>query len=118
MSDDSRCPSLDEAANRYLSGLSTDDKELCQQEVYRFIRWYGRGRSFAELTAPEIGKYTDQFSSSDTDYTVKLKHVRAFLTYAKKQGWSATNLSAHLKVKKAETKAAPIGNRHLDGACI
>ncbi|MFC2045832.1 GreA/GreB family elongation factor, partial [Chloroflexota bacterium] len=89
------------------------DKELCQQEVYRFIRWYGRERSFVDLTAPEVAKYTEQLSSADTDYVKKLEHVRAFLTYAKKEGWNKTNLAIHLKAKKAEVKIQSTAKRGL-----
>jgi len=104
MSEGNQCPSLEEGASRFLSALSSGDKELCQQEVYRFVRWYGRGRTFAELTAPEIAKYTEQLSLADTDYAKKLEHIRAFLVYARKEGWSKTNLATHLKAKKAEVR--------------
>jgi transcription elongation factor GreA len=42
---------------------------------------------------------------SDTDYAKKLELIRAFLAYAKKEGWSRTNLASHLKARKA--KAGP-----------
>ncbi len=91
---------LGEAAGRFLSKLSPKEKEASQQEVYKFVRWYGRGRPFTELTAPEIANYAEQLSFSDTDYVKKFELIRGFLSYAKKEGWSKTNLATHLKTKK------------------
>jgi transcription elongation factor GreA len=75
-----------------------------QQEVYRFIRWYGRERALDELTAPEVASYAEHLSLSHTDYTKKLEVIKAFLIYAEKEGWSRSNLDAHLKVKKRRAK--------------
>ncbi|MFC1909208.1 GreA/GreB family elongation factor [Chloroflexota bacterium] len=98
----SQNPSLGEAAGHFLAKLSSEDRKTSQQEIYRFVRWYGWERSFTGLTAPEVAKYVEQLSSSDTNYDKKLEMVRAFLTHAKKQGWSKTNLSTHLKAKKSK----------------
>ena len=100
---DSHNPSLSEAASRFLAKLSPRERETSQQEVYRFVRWYGRERPFAGLTAPEVANYAEQLSLSDTDYTKKLELIRAFLAYAKKEGWSKTNLATHLKTKKGKS---------------
>ena len=99
--------SLGEVASRYLAGLSPEEKKSSQQEIYRFVRWYGWERPFTGLTAPEVAKYTEQLSLSDTDYMKKLELIRAFLVYAKKEGWTKTNLAAHLKAKKTEVKLQP-----------
>ncbi len=99
--------SLGEAATSFLTRLSPWEKEASQQEVYRFVRWYGAGRSLAGLTAPEIASYAEQLSSSDTDYARKLELVRAFLAHAKKAGWSKTNLAVHLKTRRKTGLPAP-----------
>jgi len=97
-------PSLAEAAGRFLASLPTEERGASQQEVYRFIRWYGGERSFAGLTAPEVANYAEQLSLSDTDYLRKLELIRAFLAYAKKAGWSKSNLATHLKAKKGKPR--------------
>lgn len=101
---DSRNLSLGEAARWFLASLPADVGEASQQEVYRFVRWYGWERPFAEITAPEVAKYAEQLSLSDTDYIRKLELLRAFLVYAKKEGWTKTNLSTHLKTRKGKTR--------------
>jgi transcription elongation factor GreA len=97
-------PSLRESAAEFLSKLSPEDKEASQPEINKFVRWYGSERPFSALTAPEIASFAEKLSLTDTDYSSKLDNVRAFLAYAKKKGWTATNLSTHLKAKK--TRAA------------
>jgi transcription elongation factor GreA len=95
---------LGEAANLFLAGLSPEERAPSQQEVHKFVRWFGWKRPIAGLTAAEVTKYADSLPSSDTDYTKKVEQIRAFLAYARKKGWSETNLAAHLKAKKAKTR--------------
>ena len=96
--------SLNEAAIQFLASLSSNEGEASQQEVYKFVRWYGWERPFAGLKAPEVAKYVEWLSSSDTDYMKKLGLIRRFLTYAKKEGWSKINLATHLKAKKGKAR--------------
>jgi len=104
---------LGTAASQFLASLSPEERETSQQAVYRFVRWYGGDRLFSGLTAPEVAKYAEQLSSSDTDYTKKLEIVRAFLAYARKQGWSQTNLATHLKAKKSKNNLPITGRKGL-----
>ena len=99
--------SLGEAAGRFLASLSPREGEVSQQEVYRFVRWYGWERPLAGLTAPEVANFAEKLSLSDIDYLKKLELIRAFLAYAKKEGWSKINLAAYLKAKKVKTKSPP-----------
>ena len=103
----SQNPSLGEAATRFLAGLPPEEKGRSQQEVYRFVRWYGWERTLAELTAPEVASYAEHLSSSDTDYTKKLELIQAFLVYARKAGWIKCNLATHLKAKKGKSRLQP-----------
>jgi len=96
--------SLGEAASRFLVDLPSREREPSQQEIYRFVRWFAGERPLAGLTAAEIANYAERLSLSDTDYVKKLELVRAFLAYAKKKGWSKTNLAIHLKSKKGKSR--------------
>ena len=111
MNGESRGLSLGEAAGRFLISLSPEAREVSQQEVYRFARWYGWERPFVGLVAPDIANYAEQLSLSDADYTKKLELIRAFLVYAKKEGWSKTNLAVHLKTRKGKTAPRPVPKR-------
>ena len=100
-------PKLGEAATEFLATLSPQEREASQPEVYKFARWYGWERPFSQLTPPHVAGYAEQLSVSDTDYARKLVLVRSFLAYAKKSGWSRTNLATHLKTRKGKTGMAP-----------
>ena len=97
-------PSLGEVAIRFLASLPPGEKGVSRQEVYRFVRWYGWERALAKLTAPEVASYAERLSLSDTDYVKKLELIHAFLVYAKKAGWSKSNLATHLKAKKGKAR--------------
>ena len=101
---------LGEAATRFLASLPAQEAKVSQQEVYSFVRWYGGDKPFSTLTAAEVDNFAERLSSSDADYEKKLELIRAFLTDAKKEGWSKTNLSVHLKAKKAKVKL-PIASK-------
>jgi len=104
MSSGSQNPTLGEAASSFLASLSAEEGGRSQQAVYGFVRWYGWGRSFTELTAQEVANYAERLSLTQTSYSQNLEIIRAFLAYAKKQGWSKTNLATHLKPKKVKAK--------------
>jgi len=104
VSNGSESPGLGEAASRFLTQLPAEDRGASQQEIYKFVRWYGRERPFAGIRAPEIANYAERLSQSDTDYARKLEMVRSFLTYARKEGWSKANLAVHLKARKSKTR--------------
>ena len=104
MSSSRQNPTLGEAASDFLASLSAEEGIRSQQAVYGFVRWYGSERSFAKLTAPEVASYAEQLSLKQANYSQNLELIRAFLVYAKKQGWNKTNLAAHLKPKKTKTR--------------
>jgi transcription elongation factor GreA len=101
----SQNPTLGEAAGSFLASLPAEEGEQSQQAVYGFVRWYGAKRLLARLTAHEVENYADRLPSARADYARNIEQVKAFLAYAKKRGWSQTNLGVNLKAKK--TKARP-----------
>ena len=97
-------PTLREAASAYLAGLPPDERQEEQPEVHKFVRWYGADRSMGELTGHDVSGYADSLGVTLTDAAARLGPVRAFLAFAKKKGFTATNMGAHLRPPKA-TKA-------------
>lgn len=112
----SQRPSLGEAASGFLASLPPEKGEASQQAVYGFVRWYGWERPFGKITAPEVAKYAEQLSLSQASYLNNLEATRAFLAYAKKQGWSKTNLATHLKPKKAKIRLPSSAGHNLPQA--
>ncbi len=109
-------PSLGEATTLYLGKLSAKDRDASQPEVYRFARWYGWESSFSTLAGPAIASYAEQLNVSDIDYEKKFTILRAFLAYAKKAGWSQTNLATHLKTKKGKSASTVPSGRNVPDA--
>jgi transcription elongation factor GreA len=97
-------PTLGEAASSFLASLPAEEGEQSQQAVYGFVRWYGAKRPLARLTAHEVENYAERLPSSQANYSRNIEQVKAFLAYAKKQGWSQTNLATHLKAKKTKAR--------------
>jgi transcription elongation factor GreA len=95
-----------EAAACFIEGLSAEERELYQQSISHFARWFGKNRVICELTPHEIANYAERLSISDAEYTKKLDIVRIFLSYAKKEGLTKLNLATHLKSKKCKIKAS------------
>ncbi len=94
--------SLGEAVTLYLGKLTAKNREVSQSEVYKFARWVGWENSFSTLAGPAVAGYADTINISDLDYEKKFSTLRGFLSYAKKAGWSQTNLATHLKSKKGK----------------
>jgi transcription elongation factor GreA len=98
--------SLGQVATQFLLTLPSEERLRAQQEVYKFVRWYGEKRPLVGLTIPEVANYAEQITSSTTEVVEKLGIIKTFLAYAHKQGLTRTNLAVHLKSKKTPPKSA------------
>lgn len=105
---DSLKVTLAEAATRFSASLPPGEREKSQKELGRFVRWYGRDRAIAELTIPEVDDYADKATLSGADPAELLMPVKAFLSYARKEGLIKVSLASHMKMKKikAETRVS------------
>ena len=105
---------LAQAATQFLASLSPQDRETAQQEVNKFIRWYGMERRIKGLAAQEVARYAERMDTSSANVEARLGPVKAFLSYAKKEGLTAANLSVHMRVKKRAAKRKPARGRQVD----
>ena len=96
---------LGQAATQFLLTLSSEDRLKAQQEIYKFVRWYGEKRPLSGLTIPEVANYAEQITSSTTEVADKLGIIKNFLAYTYKQGMTKKNMSVYLKTKKASSKS-------------
>jgi transcription elongation factor GreA len=105
--------SLAEAEAGFLASLPPDHKDEFRQELNKFVRWCGKSRPIRDITAIEVANYAESINSATTDVSNVTAAVKAFLSYAKKEGLTSTNLSVHLRMKKitsahiASTKGKP-----------
>lgn len=93
-----------QAAIQFLASLPLQKREESQQEVNRFVRWYGMEWPLRGLAAHEVANYAARMEGSSANTMERLEPVKAFLAYAKKAGLTATNLAVHLKLKKGSSK--------------
>lgn len=89
--------SLAEALTRYLATLPPQLRQESQQELNRFARWHGGGRLINGIRAQEIAEYAESLSPS-SDAVKSLETIKGFLTYAKKEGLTESNLAVHLRL--------------------
>ena len=95
---------MGEAATHYFSSLPSNAAAPIQQEVFKFIRWYGEERPIINLTGQEVANYSEQYGVATAKSTEHLHAVKTFLAFAHKQGVTATNLSTHIRAKKPAAK--------------
>lgn len=105
MSDDVTITLFD-AAREHLESLRSEDAVAIQSEVERFVRWTGPDRVLGDLTANEVANYAETFSGTMTDAGRRGDAVKKFLAFAKKAGYTTTNLGTHLRIKKSAKKAS------------
>jgi transcription elongation factor GreA len=84
----------------YLAGLPPEERKGGQAEVHRFVRWYGTERRLSELNSHEVSKYPESLGVTLADAAGKLEPVRSFLTFAKKKGFTATNMAVQIRPPK------------------
>lgn len=98
--------SLAEVVAEFLISLPQEERQRTQGKVYKFIHWIGLHRKANELSPLDIAGYAEQMSPSET------KPVKSFLTYIHKRRLCETNLTVHMRVKKASRKATALAQQN------
>ncbi len=92
-------PTVDEAGSEFLLSRPAQDRDTVQGEIHKFLRWLGLRRRVGEIGPLDIASYGEQSTPSEA------KAVKSFLAYLHKRRLTSTNLSVHLRIKKASRKA-------------
>ena len=96
---------LSEASTKFLLQLPSEARTRSQAEVNRFVRWLGGNRQIQSLSAHEVSGYMDTLGNNVKDLDKRVDPVKAFLAYAKKQGYSVANLGTSLRVPKSALRS-------------
>ena len=99
---------LSQAAAMYIATLSDEGRKDSQAEVYRFARWFGADRPIGELRGHDIALYAESLGPGTPDVVRRAEVVRSFLSFAKKEGLTATNLAPHLRLRKASRASSAV----------
>jgi transcription elongation factor GreA len=97
--------SLGETANQFLSTVSSTQATI-QQEIFKFIRWFGEERAVSSITGQEIVNYSDQINFSTNTSNDHLTAVKQFLLYAHKKALTPSNLAPLVRIKKITVKSS------------
>jgi len=115
MSDNEPSIELYQAINQFLLSLNSSKANDAGLTLNLFARWLGVKRTLESLRPAEIARYSQSFPQTDTELEQKLETLRSFFVYAKKQGFTKTNMATHVKLRKSKTvcnkarsEAAPI----------
>lgn len=107
---------ISEATRHFVSQVGEDERPLYQQELGRFLRWYGRDRLLHEVTPPQVDDYVQEVQKTGADCQSRLLPLKSFLAYAKEKGYTLTNLATVIKIKKGSPrKAEASSNDRLEG---
>jgi len=98
---------LSQLAARFLGGLPPEVRQESQGEVYRFVHWCGAHRPAADLSPHDVNLYLESLGGGVADLERRLEPVRAFLSFAKKEGLIKRNLAPLLPRKRPSTPATP-----------
>ena len=66
----------------------------------------------SEMNAPDVARYAEQENLKGADVELRLRHVKDFLDYLKKEGLHETSLRVHVKIRpasKGEKQTATVG---------
>ncbi len=90
-----------EAASRYIASLPQEVRWAEQQELNKFVWWFGSDRRLDELTGLTLEQYQAQVEDSGADQARRLGPLKSFLAFAHKQGYLTINLAKFVKPKRA-----------------
>ncbi|MDO8692051.1 MAG: transcription elongation factor GreA [Dehalococcoidia bacterium] len=94
---------LSEATRQFISQMADEERPVFQQELSRFLRWYGRDRLIQDVTPPQVDDYVQEVQRTGGDQS-RLLPLRTFLAYARDNGYTSSNLATVIKVKKTTTR--------------
>ncbi len=98
---------LKKLATDFFLTLPPEKRAKIQQEIHKFVRWFGETYPITKLTTPQIENYAQQIPTTAPGATERLEAIKTFLSYAYKQGLTTTNLATSIKSKKTASYTAP-----------
>lgn len=101
-------PSLVEFVAEFLLTIPEKDRATNQKDVYKFIRWVGRGGRPDEINPANVASYGEQITS------LEARSIKSFLTYIKKRGFTTLNLANHVRPKKLSPKIVQSGHNYQE----
>ena len=102
---------LGQAIDNFI-GAQKNGGSQSRQTLSRFLRWFGNERSVASLTPADMEAYSVNASTETLSGSDRIKAVRDFLQYSKKNGIIETNLAFHVKLRRTPRQSRAHAARH------
>ena len=97
---------LAEAVAHYLAAMAHKANAYSHQELHRFARAVGLEREVGTLNPPDVAAYAESVVAAGGDVHGRLSPVKDFLAHLKKKGHSTHALASHVKIPRANLRAA------------
>lgn len=107
--------SVGEVATQFLTKMAAEQKPINQQEINRFVRWYGPGQPFRQITSHDVEVYAERFGASLSGADKLLGPLKDFFVYAKKEKIHTHNLGTSIKVRRTAKRESSHGRRERRG---
>ncbi len=99
--------SFSQALTQFVAAKKNGKKPLeGQQEIRRFITWFGRERMVRELSPSEVADYAQHAGSGGSESALRLAPVKTFLSFLKDQGMVDNSLAPHLRIPRTRKTTA------------
>ena len=95
---------LAQAISKFVNTLPAEEKQARQQDLAKFLRWFGPDRRLSELNNPVFESRYAQLESSGADPGAEMQALKQFLTYLYKEKLISSNLAKFIKVKRVSRK--------------
>ena len=102
---------LGEAIDNFVGSQKNGGAES-RQTLSRFLRWFGSDRSVSTLTPADMEAYSVNASTETLSGSDRIKSVRDFLQYSKKNGIIEVNLAFHVKLRRTPRQSRAQAARH------
>ncbi len=101
---------LAELVTEYLSSLRPAQRADEQQELMRFVRYYGSDFAVARMDMRRLEGYLGEVEQSGADSTRRLTPLRSLLIYAEHHGYSEEKLSKLVRIRRVGGRAKRAGS--------
>ena len=92
---------LSQAADLYLNKAKGNNRAEAEAEIKRFVRWYGERSPVARIQGNDIFLYSETLGPANPEVSRRAEHLRSFLTFLKKEGFTSISLSPNLRLRRA-----------------
>lgn len=97
---------LGEAVVEFIASLPVEFRQAHQQELSRFVRWFGGKRKTNDITGQTLETYQQQVESTGANAGQRMEPLKSFLLFLQRKGVIDNGLSKIVKAKRTTKREA------------